>query len=91
MDCFLHKNRKNEFEKILKNYDNKTRSQDLPELICPSGATWISNIKKLNKTGTFYSQGYKFHKISWLDAVDIDNIDDLQLAKAAFMIKDEKL
>ena len=86
-----YKNRKNEFEKIFKNYDNKTRSQDLTELLCPSGATWISNIKKLNKTGTFYSQGYKFHKISWLDAVDIDNIDDLQLAKAAFMIKDEKL
>jgi N-acylneuraminate cytidylyltransferase len=86
-----YKNKKNEFEKILKNYDDKTRSQDLPELICPSGATWISNIKKLNKTGTFYSQGYKFHKISWLEAVDIDDIDDLQLAKAAYMIKNEKL
>jgi N-acylneuraminate cytidylyltransferase len=86
-----YKNKKNKFEKILKNYDDKTRSQDLPELICPSGATWISNIKKLNKTGTFYSQGYKFHKISWLEAVDIDDIDDLQLAKAAYMIKNEKL
>ena len=86
-----YKNKKGEFEKILKNYDNTTRSQDLPELICPSGATWISDVKNLNKIGSFYSEGYNFHKISWLEAVDIDNIDDLQLAKAAYMIKNEKL
>ena len=86
-----YKNKKNELEKIFENYDDTNRSQDLPELMCPTGAIWISNVKKLNKTGTFYSEGYNFHKISWIEAIDIDNIDDLQLAKAAYIIKNDKL
>jgi len=85
------KNQKGEFEKIINTYDNTMRSQDLPELICPSGATWVSDVKKLHETGTFYSQGYHLHKISWLDAVDIDDMDDLQLAKAAYLIRNEEL
>lgn len=86
---FENKNQK--FEKLLKNFDATTRSQDLPELICPSGATWISDVHKLKTCGTFYSEGYKFHKTSWLNAVDIDDLDDLQLAKAAYYILNEKV
>ena len=86
-----YKNIQNEYEKILKNYDDQTRSQDLPELFCPSGATWISDTKKLIQTGTFYSKSYSFFKLSWIEAIDIDDIDDLKLAKAAFIIKNENL
>ena len=84
------KNKKGKFEPLLNTFNTSTRSQDLPELICPSGATWISDVKKLHESGTFYSQGYQFHKISWLDAVDIDEMDDLQLAKAAYLTRNEK-
>lgn len=86
-----YKNTKNQYEKILKNYDHNTRSQDLPELICPSGATWISTTKNLVESGTFYSKGYDFYKLNWTEAIDIDDFDDLQLAKAAYVIKNETL
>lgn len=84
------KNKTQNFERLLTNFEAETRSQDLPELICPSGATWISDVDRLNFYGTFYSKGYKFHKISWLNAVDIDDLDDLLLAKAAYQILNEK-
>ena len=86
-----YKNKKGSFEKLFKNYDDSVRSQDFPNLICPSGATWISDVKKLNESNTFYSDGYSFFKLSWLSAVDIDDKTDLELAKAAFIIKNEKL
>ena len=86
-----YENKNKKFEKILTNFDSITRSQDLPELICPSGATWISDVDRLKTYGTFYSEGYKFHKISWLNAVDIDDLEDLKLAKAAYYILHEKV
>lgn len=79
------------FKKLLKTYSNSVRSQDLPELICPSGATWITRVDSLSEYKTFYSPNYGFHTISWLEAVDIDDFDDLQLAKAAFLMHSENL
>jgi N-acylneuraminate cytidylyltransferase len=69
-------------------YENNeiTRSQDLPELICPSGATWISEVSSLYKAKTFYGRGYGFYKMKWSEAVDIDEYDDFLLAKAAYML-----
>ena len=88
IDLFV--NRKTTVKGHSVNFDATTRSQDLPELICPSGATWISDVDRLKTYGTFYSEGYKFHKTSWLNAVDIDDLDDLQLAKAAKEKKQSK-
>jgi N-acylneuraminate cytidylyltransferase len=73
-------NQQNEATWIFK--DAKQRSQDLPELYCPTGAIWIGNIKELYKENTFYGKGHIFWKIDWKHAVDIDNFDDIQLAKA---------
>lgn len=59
-----------------------TRSQDLPELYCPTGAIWISTIEKLRTHKTFYSPGWRFYILPWEAAVDIDDYDDLRLAQA---------
>jgi CMP-N-acetylneuraminic acid synthetase len=65
------------------------RSQDQSRLYCPTGAIWISDMNELLKNNTFYSNDYRFYPISWLEAVDIDDIDDLKLAKAAYYILNE--
>lgn len=62
------------------------RSQDQEKLFCPSGAIWISKRNELLKNQTFYSGGYRFYPISWMEGIDIDDYEDLNLAKAAFTI-----
>ena len=60
------------------------RSQDLEELFCPTGAIWIAKVEALKKAGTFYGTDYKFCEINWKHAVDIDNFEDLEFAKAVY-------
>lgn len=43
---------------------NNVRSQDLPRLLCPSGAIWISSRKHLIESGTFYSENYRLFEMS---------------------------
>lgn len=59
----------------------KSRSQDLPPLFSPTGAIWIGRVNDLFREGTFYGQGHIFWEINWIHAVDIDNPEDLILAK----------
>ncbi|MED7787534.1 acylneuraminate cytidylyltransferase family protein [Francisella sp. 19X1-34] len=63
------------------------RSQDLEELLCPSGAIWIAKVNKLYEAATFYGKGYLFHELSYFSAVDIDDFDDLELAKAFYLVR----
>lgn len=65
------------------------RSQDLEELLCPSGAIWIANVKKLYEAGSFYGKGYLFHELSYFSAVDIDDFGDLELAKAFSLVRNK--
>lgn len=58
------------------------RSQDLPELFCPTGAVWIASIPSLLEEKTFYGNGHVFWEMDWKHAVDIDNYEDIELAKA---------
>jgi len=58
------------------------RSQDLPELFCPTGAVWIAHIQALYAEKTFYGKGHVFWEMDWKHAVDIDNYEDIELAKA---------
>lgn len=60
----------------------KIRSQDLPDLYCPTGAIWVAGTKQLSEQGTFYGKGHKFCPMPWESAVDIDNYDDIDFAKA---------
>lgn len=61
--------------------DSKKRSQDLPDLYCPTGAIWIANVQSLYKSNDFYGPDYRFHPMSWLESVDIDTYEDWIIAE----------
>jgi N-acylneuraminate cytidylyltransferase len=63
------------------------RSQDLPALYCPTGAIWIAKAEKLIEYQTFYCQDHVFHPMPWQSAVDIDDEDDLAIAKVVFLMQ----
>lgn len=62
----------------------KTRSQDLEQLYCPSGAIWIARSEALLAARTFYGKGAAFWPLPWQAALDIDDDDDLAMAQALF-------
>lgn len=57
------------------------RSQDQPDLYCPTGAIWCARTDAFKKAGTFHGKNYKFFPMPWQNALDIDDYDDLQYAK----------
>jgi CMP-N-acetylneuraminic acid synthetase len=63
------------------------RSQDLSPLYCPSGALWIARTPALKSSKTFYVPSHTFYSLSWISAMDIDDAEDLEMAKACFLIK----
>lgn len=60
------------------------RSQDLPELYCPTGAIWIAKTRALLLEKTFYGSGHVFEPLSWESAIDIDDYEDLSFAKTVY-------
>lgn len=60
------------------------RSQDLPELFCPTGAIWIAESCELLDHQTYYGPNHVFEPIPWVSAVDIDDYDDLIFAKSVY-------
>jgi N-acylneuraminate cytidylyltransferase len=58
------------------------RSQDLPELVCPTGAVWWAKTDALRRAGTFHLAGRTGWEIDWTHAIDIDTEDDWRLAAA---------
>lgn len=65
------------------------RSQDLDALYCPTGAIWIANSNALKHAGTFYGEGHVFENMHWTSAVDIDDYEDLEMAKAIYIMRRE--
>lgn len=63
------------------------RSQDMPPLFCPTGAIWIARVKALKEAETFYGANHTFYPIDWMSAVDIDDYEDLEMAKSLFKVK----
>jgi CMP-N-acetylneuraminic acid synthetase len=68
----------------------RARSQDLPHLYCPSGALWIASVADFKEHCTFHMPGHSYAPLSWVSAMDIDDADDLAMAKAAFLLKTGK-
>ena len=77
-------------EKLFKEGVNK-RSQDLDDLFCPTGSIWIAKGKDLIKEGTYYGKGHSFFELNWKSAMDIDDFDDLEMAKAIYLVKQNKV
>jgi pseudaminic acid cytidylyltransferase len=57
------------------------RSQDLPELFCPTGAIWWAKAAVLRREGTFHIGPRTGWEIPWERGVDIDTADDWELAE----------
>ena len=72
--------------KILFEEADSKRSQDLEKLFCPTGAIWVAKVNELFKAGSFYGPGHVFESISWTSAVDIDEVNDLEMAKAVHIM-----
>lgn len=58
------------------------RSQDLPELFCPSGAIWWAKGDILRRSQTFHIENRVGWELPWQQAVDIDDETDWQMAEA---------
>ncbi|MDT0649648.1 acylneuraminate cytidylyltransferase family protein [Autumnicola edwardsiae] len=66
---------------VFEEKERMKRSQDQPDLYCPTGAIWIADIQELKKAGTFYGPDYRFFPLHWVQAIDIDEYEDLEMAK----------
>jgi CMP-N-acetylneuraminic acid synthetase len=62
------------------------RSQDLPDLFCPTGAIWVASAQALLSTETFYGPGHVFEPLPWQSSVDIDDYDDMEFASAVYQM-----
>lgn len=66
------------------------RSQDLEALYCATGAIWIADGPALKREGTFYGEGHVFESMPWTSAVDIDDYEDLEMARAVYIMRREE-
>lgn len=57
-----------------------SRSQDLQELYCPTGAIWIASADYLKSTRNFYSEDHAYFSMNWIRSIDIDEEYDLLLS-----------
>jgi len=57
------------------------RSQDLPELFCPTGAVWWAPTSVLRREGTYHIEQRKGWEIPWQRGLDIDTEDDWAMAE----------
>lgn len=63
------------------------RSQDQPPLFGLTGAICLAKTPALLASGTFYGPGQRFEPISWTSAVDIDDAEDLNFARAVYAVR----
>ena len=59
----------------------QSRSQDLPELFCPTGAIWWARSASLRSGGTFHLEGRTGWEMPWQRGIDIDTEHDWVLAE----------
>ena len=57
------------------------RSQDLPELYCPTGAIWWAKTDTLRREKTFHCTNRTGWVIPWEKGIDIDTEDDWRMAE----------
>ena len=65
----------------------KSRSQDLEKLYCPTGAIWLARTSRLLESRDFYGPGFRLYPLSWQSAVDIDDYEDLEMAKVVYLLR----
>jgi pseudaminic acid cytidylyltransferase len=76
----MRRNEKYQLEPVFKDYMT-ARSQDLPELFCPTGAIWWAQADVLRSEGTFHVANRTGWEIPWQRGIDIDTEDDWAMAE----------
>jgi pseudaminic acid cytidylyltransferase len=66
------------------------RGQDLPPLVCPTGAIWWARAETLREAGTFHVPGRTGWEIDPAHAIDIDTEDDWRLAEALMVVRTQR-
>jgi pseudaminic acid cytidylyltransferase len=62
------------------------RSQDLPELFCPTGAIWWARSATFRRAKTFHQENRTGWEIPWQQGVDIDTVEDWAMAEVLFRL-----
>jgi N-acylneuraminate cytidylyltransferase len=65
------------------------RSQDLPDLFCPTGAVWWAKTNALRRHRTYHMETCTGWTIPWQRAVDIDTQEDWELAELLMRLYNE--
>lgn len=81
----MRRNEKFTLEPVFEDYITR-RSQDLPELFCPTGAIWWANAKVLRREGTYHVATRTGWEIPWERGVDIDTEDDWGMAEILLIL-----
>jgi pseudaminic acid cytidylyltransferase len=79
----LRRNARYELDPLF-NEQMSARSQDQPELFCPTGAIWWARAGMLRQTKTFYSERPTGWEIPWQRGIDIDTFEDWAMAEVLF-------
>jgi pseudaminic acid cytidylyltransferase len=81
----MRRNERQELQPVFKE-QMTARSQDLPELFCPTGAIWWARGAALRRTKTFHLENKTGWEIPWQRGIDIDTFDDWEMAEALLSI-----
>jgi CMP-N-acetylneuraminic acid synthetase len=79
----MRRNERQGLEPVFKEHMH-ARSQDLPELFCPTGAIWWARTGTLRRTGTFHLENRTGWEIPWWRGIDIDTFEDWEMAELLF-------
>ena len=66
-------------------------SQSKPPMYCPNGAIAVVNKEYLEKTQSLYTDELRFSEMDWINSVDIDNYEDIDMAEVLFDFKNRKV
>jgi pseudaminic acid cytidylyltransferase len=81
----MRQNDNHELEPVFEEQTTK-RSQDLPELFCPTGAIWWARTEVLLRTKTFHVENRTGWEIPWQRGIDIDTLEDWEMAETLLKV-----
>lgn len=86
----MRRNDQYQLKPIFKEQMSK-RSQDLPEVFCPTGAIWWAKVDVLKRERTFHTTNRTGWEMPWQRAVDIDTADEWLLAELSMQMQQRGL
>jgi pseudaminic acid cytidylyltransferase len=82
----MRRNEEFELEPLFRD-EMKQRSQDLPELFCPTGAIWWASAEVLRREKTFHLEGRTGWELPWQRGIDIDTPEDWAMVEVLLKMR----